>query len=542
MNSGVRAGVIRQLQHKYGEHIKFFWCLSHRLELAIKDALKNDMEEIDTAMRDLFYTYQNSGKRLRELRVLHEILKDVYEFENEEVKPTKSTGTRWIDHKLRAMRLFIDKRGLYLSHIQNVIADTTKKNDKAKLEGIRKRIAHGSVLLKCAMYVDILEPARQLSLTTQKTEEINIIKQVEAVDRTLKKYKIMLAKVDEDPAAAASSLPTVKYVLSVIEEGPDESSLYQGVKVTNLTQGKTSLGRVIKDNVGTIYQSLAKRYGSLVDNSDDGTESCRETREADEIAHSAAKILNSTVWMPMKEPSAESLKIQLEALLKVFNNFASIPQLCLSSKEQVCEQYVMLVHWATAFFNVDVLDPLDLWPRMKNLKQDEAKDLFLLIELCLTCPYGNSVCESFISYLRVVKTDWRNRLNESNLTDLLRIKVTGPNLKEFNEEFCDAAIILWNDAKRRRPNQTKRKAYKERSKGGKRTRAMERNEYLKDWLVDIGVDEASSTESESDNTDSEPNNEDPVIILEDSEQETIYSVEDDPLDCGMRSSSEAESD
>ena len=62
------------------------------------------------------------------------------------------------------------------------------------------------------------------------------------------------------------------------------------------------------------------------------------------------------------------------------------------------------------------------------------------------------------------------------------------------------------------------------------------------WLVDIGVDEASSTESESDNTDSEPNNEDPVIMLEDSEQETIYSVEDDPLDCGMRSSSEAESD
>jgi hypothetical protein len=64
---------------------------------------------------------------------------------------------------------------------------------------------------------------------------------------------------------------------------------------------------------------------------------------------------------------------------------------------------------------------------------------------------------------------------------------------------------------------------------------MERNEYL--ILVWMNL-----TESESDNTDCEPNNEDPVIMLEDSEQETIYSVEDDPLDCGMRSSSEAESD
>ena len=56
VNSGLGAGVIRQLQRKYGEHIKFFWCLSHRLELAIKDALKKHMEEMDTAMRDLFYT------------------------------------------------------------------------------------------------------------------------------------------------------------------------------------------------------------------------------------------------------------------------------------------------------------------------------------------------------------------------------------------------------------------------------------------------------------------------------------------------------
>jgi hypothetical protein len=32
------------------------------------------------------------------------------------------------------------------------------------------------------------------------------------------------------------------------------------------------------------------------------------------------------------------------------------------------------------------------------------------------------------------------------------------------------------------------------------------------------------------------------ISVIDSEQETIYSVEDDPFDCGMTSSSEAESD
>lgn len=77
VNSGLRAGVISFLQQRYGRHIKFFWCLSHRLELALKDALKNDMQEVETAMRDLYYFYQNSEKGLRELRSLHEILKDV---------------------------------------------------------------------------------------------------------------------------------------------------------------------------------------------------------------------------------------------------------------------------------------------------------------------------------------------------------------------------------------------------------------------------------------------------------------------------------
>ena len=57
--------------------IKFFSCMNHRLELVIKDAIQNDMKEVETALRDLYYIYQKSGKRLRELRSSHEILKEL---------------------------------------------------------------------------------------------------------------------------------------------------------------------------------------------------------------------------------------------------------------------------------------------------------------------------------------------------------------------------------------------------------------------------------------------------------------------------------
>ena len=283
VNSGIRAGVIAMLQRKLGRDIQFFWCLSHRLELAIKEAIQNEMKDVETAMRDLYYIYQNLGKRLRELRSLHDILKDLYSFENRQVKPSKASGICWIDHKLRAMKTFVDKRGLYLAHIQNVIADTSKANDKATLEGKRRRIAQVSVLLKCAMFADILEPACQLSLITQKTTDVNIIKQVDAVNNTLTKYQVMKWRLEESDSTATAVLPTVKHVLSVIQrEGLSivgQQHQYQGVVVPNLQQAKAAVDSTVYPNVEAIHNSLAGRYGSLLSIED---ESSREMKDADE--------------------------------------------------------------------------------------------------------------------------------------------------------------------------------------------------------------------------------------------------------------------
>ena len=117
----------------------------------------------------------------------------------------------------------------------------------------RRRIAQGSVLLKCAIYVDILERARQLSLVSQSTNEINIIQQVEKVESTLKQYQIMQRRVQETDAVATSALPTVKLVLSVIEKvGPSnvrQQSRYQGVPVSNVEQSKAAINGLVRRNV-----------------------------------------------------------------------------------------------------------------------------------------------------------------------------------------------------------------------------------------------------------------------------------------------------
>ena len=94
----------------------------------------------------------------------------MYEFDDNRVKPVKSSGTHWIAHLLRSMSGLIDKFGLYLRHFKNVIADTSKQTEKATLEGKRKFLTDSNVLIRCGLFVDLLDPAKKFSLVSQKGE------------------------------------------------------------------------------------------------------------------------------------------------------------------------------------------------------------------------------------------------------------------------------------------------------------------------------------------------------------------------------------
>ena len=92
-------------------------------------------------------------------------------------------------------------------------------------------------------------------------------------------------------------LPTVKHVLSGIQEeglSVSQEHQYQGIAVTHLHQSKDVVNSLVLRNVVAIYQSRAHRLGSFV-NEEGG--SSKETKDADEVAHSVTKLLNTRVWM-----------------------------------------------------------------------------------------------------------------------------------------------------------------------------------------------------------------------------------------------------
>ena len=227
----------------------------------------------------------------------------------------------------------------------------------------RLRIAKATMLLKCVTYADILESTRLLSLITQKTSRADLIKQVEAVDKTLNEYQIMKRRVQESDATATSVLPTIKHVLSMIQQeglSVSQQHQYQGVAVTHLQQSKAAVNSLVHPSVVAINQSLARSYGCLVDADKD--ESSKETKDADEVAHSIAKLLYTRFWM--KDATEDKLSVQMETISNVFNSFKDIEPLRQTNKQLLQKQHVVLVQWATSYFDVAVIDPMDLWPKL----------------------------------------------------------------------------------------------------------------------------------------------------------------------------------
>ena len=159
------------------------------------------------------------------------------------------------------------------------------------------------------------------------------------------------------------------------------------------------------------------------------------------------------------------------------------------------------MRYATIYFNVDIHDPLAVWSKLykiSKLSTSHWNNIFKLIGLCLCTPYSNASLERFFSYLGIVNNDWRNRLNEENLTDLLRIKVVGPSLEDFDKQgYCKTAVHMWFDIKQRRLNQSKRKQCKKRHFAAKSKR-MAYAEKLDSFLEGNSGESSEADEKEED--------------------------------------------
>ena len=108
-----------------------------------------------------------------------------------------------------------DKFGVYAKQIQKAIEEKCSSTDKAILQRKLKALTTADVLLRSAFLTDILQPAKILSLVSQK-ESSDITTTADSVKHSREKYERWHKSFCTHPGKVFE-LPTLKGILSQVD-------------------------------------------------------------------------------------------------------------------------------------------------------------------------------------------------------------------------------------------------------------------------------------------------------------------------------------
>eukprot|EP00731_Ephydatia_muelleri_P017065 Em0010g163a len=431
-NANIASGGLRGHLEESMPWIVVFWCLSHRLELALKDALKNTyFSTVDDMLLKLYFLYEKSPKKCREIEDIVAELKACLEPSemprSRGIKPLRACGTRFIAHKLAALERVVNRLGAYLNHLAILSEDPSMKStDRQKMKGYLQQWHNAKVLYGCALFHDLLKPAAILCVALQN-DEVSIIGAIEAFLKTKKAMEKVRDMAFED-------LPTVKKVIGAIQQSDDGGVSYQGAQLTNFDGCITSLKKTKDQCVQAIEACLKDRL---------------KVQCPDLLTH-ALTILAPMGWERKDDASfgnsaIDAISIRFRTPLEHAKVDCSVLQ----------QEWDDMVDYAKRYLNLVQEDYSVVWWKLFNaVDAKKWSNILALVELLFCLPMSNGKVERMFSVLKNIKTEKRTRLSEDNLDDLMRISVDAPEMSAWD---ASGAVKLWWSAKTRRTVKDTRK-------------------------------------------------------------------------------------
>ena len=454
VNIGVHHSVKAHLQSKYN-WLFWAWCFSHRLELACKDACSGKLfSEISEMLLRLYYLYEKSSKKSRELASIAEDLQEVFHIPSGGRLPVRCSGTRWISHKRKALLRVIDCYGMYISHIIALSQDsTTKPADKAKLTGYIKKWVKAKMLIGCAMYIDILKAPSLLSLTLQK-DSIDIIY---CIKQILKSLESLDTLSKQDP----KEWPTVSLVFTRIsdcnsEDDADGQPVYQGANLSHYNGAFSTCSRQAKADLLSLSESVKKRLAwsdlkllrSILAFLDTGNWAIK--------GHVVTQQSDSEQDEDLEDDKKE-IKEAVDYICSVFREPLEAKDVCCASMFDELEE---IVDYCRCYLDV-LEDYRRVWYQLHTTSEATRwPNVIAVSQLLFSLPFTNSVVERGFSTMKLLKTEKRTRLLTSTLDELMEIKLEGPNPENLS---ANDAVQLWYNDRARRPCQSTRKDYRPRA-------------------------------------------------------------------------------
>ena len=228
MSVNIAAAGLKGLVEGELQWVFWMWCLAHRQELALKGALKGTVFDlIDEMLVHLYYVYEKSPKKCRELEGVVADLRQCVEFDDSGVRPLRASGSRWVSHKVNAMKRILSKFGACTNHLTALSMDSSVQAvDRAKLQGYLRKWVDAKYLLGCAFFVDLLSPCAIFSKIMQE-DDLDVLGAFSSLIRTAKEVNKLSSKPLEQWKT---------YCTTLIKLSDDGS--YQCQELRNLLQAK----------------------------------------------------------------------------------------------------------------------------------------------------------------------------------------------------------------------------------------------------------------------------------------------------------------
>jgi hypothetical protein len=433
VNFGIYNGVLTQLKNDRMWLIKIH-CVNHRLELAIKGAVKDisQFKECERFYVSIFSLFRNSGKLKSAVKKAAEVLNITY------YTLPKISGTRFISHRRRGFTKLLHNWPSLIMGFENALADRDTKADmRAKISGISKRLHDYRLLCIVCCYLDILEKLSPLSLVFEK--QMLLVNELKpAVDIT----KTSLGELSNEDINDILDSYLLKFRIiendgttSLVSTYPKEG---HELKKSNREFVEIELGNMANLNLECISSAIKLRKSAI---------DIILPLVNDRFSSLSNPIFESMDWLDPQLWTADSVYGDASISLLLKELFYPLEAAGTDFKMVLPEWQAVKLVLNTQY--TIALTPLEMWQKFFLHHKTKFPNLSFLVELMMCISGSNSAVERIFSILTVILTDRRLKMNHSTMEDSLIIAGNDQNFTyQEREDILSRAADIYISKRR----------------------------------------------------------------------------------------------
>ncbi|XP_052257937.1 zinc finger protein 862-like [Dreissena polymorpha] len=348
--------------------------------------------------RDSVIHQRGSAKRNREAEEIADLMDTHF------TKPERCNGTRWVDHKLRAISKLVTNWKILVMDMMSYSQDDSNAGQyRAKAQGILKKMMQFKFIWFIHFMKDLLTEIAKVSLQFQKED-------------------LILSSV-------VNKLQTSNELLRHLADNDGDSLKDFKIKLNGDQYEDETLKNVIN------FETLDNEKGRLVQLVIDCLQSRLNNIDSDPL------YLSCLVLDPKNWPCVADQKILLygnDSIKLLLDHFKS-PLLNAG-----CDIDSAMSEWKDLKFYIGRgehfkgQNPFNIYQRVshEDIGREEYTNIMLVIHLTSLYPLSNASCERAFSIMKHMKNDWRYSLSSERMDQLMRIKITGKG-EEFNPKWTE---------------------------------------------------------------------------------------------------------